>query len=188
MDRKRRETGLTMKRFMIVGVILIAVAAAAAAIYWWRTPAVTAAPRLSVATMAALPVVERRPYDEAANADAAVDAAFARAKASGKRVLIDLGGNWCGDCVVLANILQLPEMKPYIAAHFEVVAVDVGRFDKNLQIPARFGITDRLKGVPSVIVAEPDGTFVNRGDVFALADARHMSPQGVADWLAQWAK
>lgn len=147
------------------------------------------APKVGLANMADLPVVERRPYGENANADAAVDAAFARARVSGKRVLIDLGGNWCGDCIVLANIMQLPELKPFMAAHFEMVSVDVGRFDKNLQIPARFGITKRLEGVPAVLIVEPDGkTLVNAGHITALADARHMTPQGLADWLAQWAK
>ena len=63
-------------------------------------------------------------------------------------MLIDLGGNWCPDCVVLANLMLLPELKPFLAVHFEIVSVDVGRFDKNLQIPARFGITQRLEGVP----------------------------------------
>lgn len=146
------------------------------------------APKLAVTEMSALPVVERKPYDEAANAPAVVDAAFARAKKNHKRVLIDLGGNWCGDCIVLANIMALPEMKPFIAKYFEVVTVDVGRFDKNLSVPARFGITKRLEGVPSVIIADPDGKFVNSGNVSALADARHMTPQAVADWLAQWTK
>ena len=148
------------------------------------------APKISIDKIAQLPVVERAPYDPNANADAAVDAAFARAKTSGKRVLIDLGGNWCGDCIVLANLMQLPELKVFMAAHFEFVSVDVGRFDRNLQIPSRFGVADRLKsgGVPSIIVAEPDGTFVNRDDISALEDARHMTPQAIADWLAQWAK
>jgi len=146
------------------------------------------APRVGIASLADLPVVERTPYDSNADANAAVDAAFARAGKNGKRVLIDLGGNWCGDCIVLANLMQLPELKPFLAAHFEIVAVDVGRFDKNLQIPARFGITQKLEGVPSVIVAEPDGTFVNPGRIAALADARHMTPQAIADWLALWAK
>jgi len=103
-------------------------------------------------------------------------------------VLIDLGGNWCPDCIVLANLMQLPEMKSFMTAHFEIVSVDVGRFDKNLQIPARFGLTSAWKAVPSVIVAEPDGTFVNPGRIAALADARHMAPQAIADWLALWAK
>jgi thiol-disulfide isomerase/thioredoxin len=147
------------------------------------------APKLKLASLANLPVVERHPYDESANADAAVASAFAKARISHKRVLIDLGGNWCGDCLVLANLMQLPDLKPFLKAHYEIVSVDVGRFDKNLQIPARFGITKRLDGVPSVLIVEPDGkTLVDAGHISALADARHMTPQGLADWLAQWTK
>jgi thiol:disulfide interchange protein len=150
----------------------------------------TPAPRVSIATLADLKVVERTPYDEHANAVAAVDAAFAHARKSGKRVMIDFGGNWCGDCIVLANLLKLPEMKRFMTEHFEFVSVDVGRMDKNLSILDRFGITDHLKneGVPSIVVAAPDGTFVNKGNIAALEDARHMSPQAIADWLARWAK
>ena len=147
------------------------------------------APIVHLHSLTDLPVVTMHPYDEDANADADVAAAFARARVSGKRVLIDLGGNWCGDCVVLANLMELPELKPFLAAHFEIVSVDVGRFKRNLQIPARFGITKRLEGVPALLIVEPNGkTLVDAGHVSALADARHMTPQGLADWLAQWAK
>jgi thiol-disulfide isomerase/thioredoxin len=146
------------------------------------------APHVALTSITALPVVERYPYDENANADDAVEAAFARARKSHKRVLIDLGGNWCGDCVVLANIMQLPEVKAFVASHFEVAVVDVGRETKNLQIPARFGV-NLAGGVPTVLIVEPDGkTLVDSGHIAALEDARHMTPQGIADWLAQWAK
>ena len=134
-----------------------------------------------------LPVVTLHPYDETANANADVAAAFARARKSGKRVFIDLGGNWCGDCIVLANFLELPEVKPVMKAHFEFVSVDVGREDKNLQIPARFGV-DLKGGVPTVLIVEPDGkTLVDNGHIAALEDARHMTPQGLADWISMWA-
>jgi thiol-disulfide isomerase/thioredoxin len=145
------------------------------------------APKLSIASLADLPVAERTPYD--GNADAkTVDAAFARARKNGKRVLIELGGNWCPDCLVLANLMRLAEMKNFLAAHFEVVAVDVGRLDRNLDIPARFGLSDRLSGVPTVIVVEANGSVVNTGKTTALTDARHMTPQAIADLLAGWAK
>jgi thiol-disulfide isomerase/thioredoxin len=152
--------------------------------------AAATAPKIGIAAIADLPIVERTPYDETADAAAAVDAAFARAKKSGKRVMIDMGGNWCGDCIVLANLMQLPGLKGFLAAHFEIVSVDVGRMNKNLDIAARFGVAGRLKsgGVPSIVVAEANGVFVNKNDISALEDARHMTPQGVADWLAQWAK
>ncbi|HEU0161763.1 MAG TPA: thioredoxin family protein [Rhizomicrobium sp.] len=153
------------------------------------TPALAAtAPTPSIRTLAELPVVTRAPYDEAANADALVRAAFDRAKKSGKRVLLDLGGNWCPDCLVLANFMALPEIRRFVAQHYEVVYVDVGRFDRNLHIPARFGFKDRLKGVPMVIVAEADGRLVNRGDVFATASATSMTPQALAAYLARYTK
>jgi thiol:disulfide interchange protein len=144
------------------------------------------APALAVASMSDLTVPDR-PYDDSADADAAVNAAFEKARETHRRVMLDLGGNWCGDCRVLAGIMELPEMRRFINEHYVLVSVDVGRFNKNLQVPARFGITGRLVGVPSVLVATPDGKLVNRGDIFALADAGHLTPQAIADWLAQWA-
>ena len=168
-------------RYLAIAVIAFAIALSNPA------PAATA-PQVSIKALSELTDVPTAPYDTAANADAAVDAAFARAKKSGKYVLIDLGGNWCGDCRVLAGLMELPEMHSFLNAHYEMVSVDVGRFDKNLQIPARFGITERLEGVPAVLIATPDGKLVNGGHVAALADARHMTPQALADWLAGWAK
>ncbi|MBS0472753.1 MAG: thioredoxin family protein [Proteobacteria bacterium] len=166
----------------------VAIALLAAGLVTASAAYATPAPRLALASLATLPVVERNPYVETADANADVAAAFARARTSHKRVLIDMGGNWCGDCVVLANLMLLPEMKPFMARHFEFVSVDVGRFDKNLQIPNRFGV--KLDGgVPAILIVEPDGkTVVNPDNVSALEDARHMTPQALADWIAQWAR
>jgi len=143
-------------------------------------------PRLGISSLSEVAVPER-PYDENANADSMVESAFARAQVAHKRVLIELGGNWCADCRILAGVMALPELRQFLEAHYVVVRVDVGRFNRNLQIPARFGITQRLEGVPSVLIADPDGTLVNKGHTAALADARSMTPQAIADWLAQWA-
>jgi thiol-disulfide isomerase/thioredoxin len=164
---------------------LVALALAIAA------PAAAApAPKVSISDYAQLKTPLPYPYNEAANADAALDRALARAKASGKLVLIDLGGNWCGDCRILAATMALPEMKRFIDRHFELVTVDVGRFDKNLQIPARYGITSRLEGVPALLVVDPKSgrQLVGRQQVADLADARHMRPQALADWIAQWTR
>ncbi len=161
-----------------LGFLLILAAGAAGA---------ATAPRISITSLSQLEVPDR-PFDESANADAAVDAAFARARKSGKDVMIDLGGNWCADCRILSGLMELPELRAFLAAHYETATVDVGRFNRNLDIPARFGITERLEGVPAILIATPDGRLVNAGHVSAIEDARHMSPQALADWLAQWTK
>lgn len=147
------------------------------------------APKVHIETLAQLPTPLPYPYDENANADAAVAAAKAKAKASGKLLLIDLGGNWCGDCRVLAGVMDLAEVKAFLAKHYVEVAVDVGRFDRNLQIPAHYGITKRLEGVPALLIVDPrTDRLLNPARVSALADARSMTPQALADWLAQWTK
>jgi thiol-disulfide isomerase/thioredoxin len=124
-----------------------------------------------------------------AQADADVARAKARARASHKLLLIDLGGNWCPDCRILAGTMDLPNMRRFIDSRYEVVTVDVGRFDTNLQVPARYGFTERLKGVPTLLVVDPaTDKVINRDDVFALSSAGSMSPQALADWLAKWVK
>ena len=146
-----------------------------------------APPRLSITSYAELATPLPYPYDETADADRAVAKARARARAHHKLLLIELGGNWCGDCRILAATMALPELRAFVDAHYEVATVDVGHFDKNLQIAARYGIAGRLEGVPSVLIVDPrTNRLLDGGHVAALADARHMDPQSLADWLARW--
>jgi thiol-disulfide isomerase/thioredoxin len=169
---------------------MIRIAAALLALAFALPAAAAPAPRVGISDYAQLRTPLPYPYDEKADANAALDKALARAKARHKLVLIDLGGNWCGDCRILAATMELPEMKAFLDRHFEIVSVDVGRFDRNLQIPARYGIKTRLEGVPALLVVDPVSgrQLVGRAQVAALADARHMKPQALADWLAQWTR
>jgi hypothetical protein len=145
------------------------------------------APHLSVVSFEQLPKPLPVPYDVNADADKAVAAARLRARRDGKRLLIDLGGNWCLDCRLLAGTMELPMLKAWLSRRYEIVTVDIGRLDKNLQIPARYGLRSRLEGVPALLIVDPrTDKLVNVGSISALADARSLTPQGLADWLAKW--
>jgi thiol-disulfide isomerase/thioredoxin len=171
---------LSVGRITALAAVLAALAGAAAA---------APAPRLGIASFAELPTPLPYPYDESANANAAVAAAKARARAEHKLLLIDLGGNWCGDCRVLAATMALSPLKAFVEAHYQVAMVDVGRFDRNLQVPAHYGIRQRLEGVPSLLIVDPrTDRLIDAGHIAALADARSMTPQALADWLAEWTK
>jgi len=85
--------------------------------------------------------------------------------------------------------MDLPEVNAFVRRHYELVTVDVGRFDKNLDVPAHYGITGRLAGVPALLVVDPrTDKLLDGGRVSALEDARSMNPQALADWLAQWVR
>jgi thioredoxin 1 len=149
---------------------------------------------MSVALMAAAPPTlppgqatpVAAPYDTNADAHAQVDAAFAKARATGRKVLIDFGGNWCPDCRMLAGVLEVPAVHEWSDANFETVMVDIGRRTKNLDIAAKYGV--KIEGVPAVLVVTPDGKLLNGDNVSALADARSWSQQAVVDLLAKWQK
>ena len=170
-----------MVRFAAAAVLALALALPAAA---------AQPPRVSISDYGQLKTPLPYPYDEAANASAQTDKAFQRAKAGKKLLLIKMGGNWCGDCRILQATMDLPEMKAFLNRHYEMISIDVGRMDKNLQVPARYGVTDKLEGVPAILIVDPKNgkQLVARADVAALADARHMSPQALANWLAKYTR
>jgi thiol-disulfide isomerase/thioredoxin len=148
------------------------------------------APKMAITSFEQLAKPLPLPYDEAADAHAAVAAARARAKKAHKLLLVDFGGNWCLDCRILAGTIEIQPLKAWVDTHYEVVTVNIGRYDANMDIPASLGVTDKLKGgVPALAIVDPrGGKLLDAGRTSALEDARHMSPQGLADWLAQWVK
>jgi thiol-disulfide isomerase/thioredoxin len=124
------------------------------------------------------------PYDESADAYAQVETAIKRAAAEHRLVLLDFGGNWCPDCRMTAGVLALDEVKPWMARTFEVVMIDIGRLNKNMDIGERYNVT--IKAVPTMIVLDGSGRRLNAGNPAALKDARAMSPQAIVDTIYGW--
>jgi thiol-disulfide isomerase/thioredoxin len=122
-------------------------------------------------------------YPTNADAVAEIGEATATAHKENKRVLLVFGGNWCGDCHVLDHAFHLPTIAPLLNSNFVVVHVDIGRYDKNLDLAKKYHV-DLEKGVPEIAVLNGDGTFV-----YSTADfekARIMSEEDVIDFLNKW--
>jgi len=132
---------------------------------------------LAVGACAETPVGEEpRPYDEHADADAAIAAALA-ANPEHKRILLTFGANWCSDSRGLEMHFRDPGLAALLEREFRVVYIDVGMFHRNLEITKRYG--DPIdKGIPSVVLLDAGGSalFVNHG---ALSSARDMSLEAV---------
>jgi thioredoxin-related protein len=97
-------------------------------------------------------------YDENADAKAAVDAALAAAKRENRRVLIQWGGNWCSWCVLLHECIKSDrELAKTLRYEYDVVYVDAGKIDKNLQLAAKYEADFKKRGVPYLTVLDADG-------------------------------
>ncbi|MDN3577428.1 thioredoxin family protein [Chitinimonas viridis] len=119
-----------------------------------------------------------QPYNEAADARADVKQALIEARKAQKPVLLVFGANWCKDCVALDTALKTEKNAALIAKEFKVVKVDVGRFDKNLDIDTVYGNPIK-KGIPAVVVLAPDQRVLYATRAGELASARSMNDEGV---------
>jgi hypothetical protein len=105
-------------------------------------------------------------------------------------VIVDMGGSWCSWCRMLAGVMELPRVKPFIDANFVVVPVAISStekagFDLNRPVLQRFHV-DKVEGVPWLVIADADGHVLASSD--AITDDNHHTPQAMVDWLAQYAR
>ena len=130
------------------------------------------------ATLYAAPL----PYDEAADAKADVKHTLAEAKKANMPVLVIFGANWCEDCRALDKALHEGRNAELVNREFKTVKVDVGRFDKNLDVAKAYGDPIK-KGIPGAAVLSPEGRVLYITKLGELADARHMSETGIYDFF-----
>lgn len=122
-------------------------------------------------------------YREDANAAAEIKQALATAASEHKRVLLDFGGNWCIDCHVLENAFHQPRIAPLLNSNFVVVHVNVGQYDKNLDLAKRYRV-NLEKGVPSLAVLNARGVVLY--STFDFERARVMTEEDVIAFLDKW--
>jgi len=122
-------------------------------------------------------------YRADANATDDINRALATAVKQHKRVLLDFGGNWCLDCHVLDNAFHQPRIAPLLNNNFVLVHVDVGRYDKNLDLAKKYHV-NLEKGVPSLAVLNARGAVLYSTEDFERA--RVLSEDDVIAFLDKW--
>jgi protein disulfide-isomerase len=124
------------------------------------------------------------PYDESADAKAEIRAALAEAGKAHVPVLVVFGANWCPDCRVLDLAMKSGRSAALIDRDFRVVKVDVGRFDRNLDVARRYDVPVR-KGIPAVAVVSAGNRVLYATREGEIADARHMGEDGLYAFFRQ---
>jgi protein disulfide-isomerase len=137
------------------------------------------------ATATATGSASSSPYDPTRDAAADVAAALHQAGADGRPVLLDFGAAWCPDCVALVHTFATDAVRPVLAG-FHLVEIDVGKFDRNAGLAARYGIEFRTSGIPALAALAPDGHLLGTTADGSFAEARSLTPDQVADRLRQW--
>ena len=133
------------------------------------------------------PAVKKDLYPANANAPQEIEAALKRAVPDHKRVLLVFGGNWCYDCHVLDRALHEGAAGKIMKESFELVHVDIGEADKNLDLAKKYKIPLE-KGVPAVAVLDDDGKLLYSSGDGEFEAARTMRKKDLVAFLERWQK
>jgi len=104
---------------------------------------------------------EAQPFDRERDAKVDLDWALDKAKKSGNLAIVIMGANWCHDSRALSGWFASPRFARMISDQYELIYVDVGYKDRNIDIAQRFGF-ERIKGTPTVLVLSHDGKLLNQ--------------------------
>jgi len=129
--------------------------------------------------------IDRHPYPPPEQARLDLARALKSAAATHKRVLLDFGGNWCADCLVLNFYFHDPQNLAILNKDFILVDINVGQYDANLDIAKKYQVPLQ-KGVPALVVLSDRGTLLytqRQGEFEAMS---RMDPASVTRFLTQW--
>ncbi len=127
----------------------------------------------------------RHIFDENADAHAEIREALQTAAREHKRVLLDFGGNWCADCQVLAIYFHRAPNDALLNANYVLVEVDIGQYDKNLDLARKYEIPLKL-GVPALAVLDAHGRLLYSTKNREFEKMQQMSPESVTAFLEKW--
>jgi thioredoxin 1 len=123
------------------------------------------------------------PYDDAADAHVTLQRGLSEVQSQNKDVLVIFGANWCEDCRDLDKAMH-GSSAPLIDSRFVVVKIDVGNFNKNLDLAKRYG-NPIQKGIPAAVVVTPTDQVLYSTKGGELANARRMGDRGIYDFFSK---
>jgi len=123
-------------------------------------------------------------FDPGRDAAADVAAAVAQAKAENKRVLVDVGGEWCSWCHIMDRFFAADaEARELRERGFVMVKVNFSPENKNAALLSRW---PPIPGYPHLFVLGPDGALLHSQDTEKLEAGKGYDRAKVVAFLREW--
>jgi thiol:disulfide interchange protein len=131
------------------------------------------------------PVYSVDTYDPKRNPEEDLAATVKKAKAGSKRILIQVGGDWCGWCKLMNKYFHENEkVAAALAKDFIIMKVNFSKENDNKEFLKKY---PGAQGYPHLYVLESDGTFLHSQGTGALEEGKSYNEKVMLDFLANWA-
>ena len=151
-------------------------------LYLFFIPLTMSANNINIPSDEVLEIPLPLPYNGETYSSNDIEAFLVSSISKSKQPIIIFGGNWCPDCRILEGTLQLPTIKKYMIKHYKIMHVDVGRYDKNMNLISYFKIPEE-EGVPRVLVFDNKKNILNMNSTQEWRTARDRNKQEIFNYF-----
>jgi thiol-disulfide isomerase/thioredoxin len=125
------------------------------------------------------------PYDEKVVDSLQLDEFIDLSISKGKQPVVIFGGNWCPDCRILEGTLAMPTIKKFLQQHYQVMHIDIGRYNRNMELMDHLNIESK-KGVPRVVILDLEKNIVNSSTSSEWTTARDRKQQEIYNYFQKF--
>lgn len=130
-----------------------------------------------------LPVYSRI-YDPQRDAFKDAHAAIANARASQRRIIVEVGGNWCAWCHRLDKFIRSDaEIYQALHRHFVILKINVSDENKNRKFLSAF---PKPYGYPHMYVTESNGSIIYSKDTGEFLKNGRYAKENFLAFINQW--
>lgn len=124
-------------------------------------------------------------FDPSRNPGQDLKEALKEAKKTGKRILLDVGGEWCIWCHRLDQFFEdNTEINKYLQDNFIVMKVNYSPENKNEKFLSQY---PKVAGYPHLFVLEKNGKFLHSQNTGDLEKGKGHDPEKILAFLQKWA-
>jgi thiol:disulfide interchange protein len=124
-------------------------------------------------------------FDPARDAAKDLETAQSIARSSGRRVLVNVGGEWCPWCHVMDRFFAgNEEMRRLRDRNYVWVKVNYSKDSPNQKVLLRW---PKVAGYPHLFVLDADGRLLHSQDTSALEAGKDYDAVAFRDFLVKWA-
>lgn len=125
-------------------------------------------------------------FDVKKNPQKDLSAAVKLAKKENKKILLDVGGDWCSWCRKLDKLFhQNEDISSYMEKHYVVVKVNYSKENKNEKFLSKY---PKIEGYPHLFVLDKNGKLQQSQNTGDLESGDNYDPAKVMDFFKKWAE
>jgi thioredoxin-related protein len=124
-------------------------------------------------------------FDPSRNPSKDLEEAIVEAKSSNKRIILDVGGEWCIWCHRIDDFVEKnKDIKNFLDDNFIVVKINFSKENENKEFLSKY---PQIPGYPHFFVLEKDGALLHSQDTGELEQGKSYNHEKMMNFFKKWA-